>query len=117
MGVRHFYAWIALVMSTFVGTSIIREFYKGARARSLGTGENFLEAIVNLTLRNTRRYGGYICALLGFVLLFVGWSGQAFTADSEFEAGIGDTFQIRELHSSRRRVRTRSGPELLRAIA
>ncbi len=94
MGVRHFYAWIALVMAAFVGTSIIREFYKGARARSLGTGEGFLESIVNLTMRNTRRYGGYL-AHLGFVLLFIGWSGQAFTADSEFEAGIGGTFQIR----------------------
>jgi cytochrome c-type biogenesis protein CcmF len=94
MGVRHFYAWIALVMAVFVGTSIIREFYKGAHARSLGTGENFAEATVNLTLRNTRRYGGYI-AHMGFVLLFVGWAGQAFTADSEFDAGIGDTFQIR----------------------
>jgi cytochrome c-type biogenesis protein CcmF len=94
MGVRHFYAWSALVMSAFVGTSIIREFYKGARARATGTGENFFEAVVNLTLRNTRRYGGYI-AHFGFVLLFIGWSGQAFTTDSEFEAGIGDTFQIR----------------------
>src|SRR2546429_7394411 len=35
MGVRHFYAWSALVMADFVGTSIIREFYKGARASSL----------------------------------------------------------------------------------
>jgi cytochrome c-type biogenesis protein CcmF len=94
MGVRHFYAWIALVMAAFVGTSIIREFYKGARARSLGTGEGFIESIVNLTMRNTRRYGGYL-AHLGFVLLFIGWSGQAFTSDSEFEAGIGGTFQIR----------------------
>ena len=94
MGVRHFYAWIALVMAAFVGTSIIREFYKGARARSQGTGEGFLESIVNLTMRNTRRYGGYL-AHLGFVLLFIGWSGQAFTTDAEFEAGIGDTHQIR----------------------
>src|SRR5678815_2467061 len=94
IGVRHFYAWIALVMAAFVGTSIIREFYKGARARSLGTGEGFLESIVNLTMRNTRRYGGYL-AHLGFVLLFIGWAGQAFTTDSEFEAGIGGTFQIR----------------------
>jgi cytochrome c-type biogenesis protein CcmF len=45
-------------------------------------------------MRNTRRYGGYI-AHMGFVLLFIGWSGQAFTTDAEFEAGIGDTHQIR----------------------
>ena len=57
---EHFYAWLSLVMSMFVGITIVREFYKGARARSHGTGENFIEAIVNLTMRNTRRYGGYI---------------------------------------------------------
>jgi cytochrome c-type biogenesis protein CcmF len=78
MGVNHFYAWLALVMSIFVGITIIREFYKGAQARAHGTGERFHEAIVNLTLRNTRRYGGYIIHF-GFVLLFVGWSGQAFS--------------------------------------
>src|SRR5678816_4362235 len=94
LGVNHFYAWLSLVMSIFVGITIIREFYKGAQARSYGTGERFHEAIVNLTMRNTRRYGGYI-SHLGFVLLFIGWSGAAFTTDAEFEAGIGDTHQIR----------------------
>jgi cytochrome c-type biogenesis protein CcmF len=53
----------------FVGTCIIREFYKGARARSLSTGENFFEGLVNLTLRKhppirrlSRTFG--ICAAL-----------------------------------------------------
>jgi cytochrome c-type biogenesis protein CcmF len=93
-GVRHFYALTALMMACFVGVTIIREFYKGAKARATGTGERFHEALVNLTLRNTRRYGGYIVHF-AFVLLFVGWSGQAFTTEAQFEAGIGDTFQLR----------------------
>jgi len=94
-GVQHFYAWLSIVMSIFVTLTIIREFYKGAAARSSGTGETFLEAVVNLTLRNTRRYGGYIVHF-GFVLLFLGWAGQAFTTDAEGEMGIGDTLSIRE---------------------
>src|SRR3989454_931135 len=94
-GVQHFYAWLSIVMSVFVTATIVREFYKGASARSSGTGETFLEAVVNLTLRNTRRYGGYIVHF-GFVLLFIGWSGQAFTTDAEGEMGIGDTLPIRE---------------------
>ena len=94
-GVQHFYAWLSLVMSTFVTITIVREFYKGARARSVGTGENFVEAVVNLTLRNTRRYGGYVVHF-AFVLLFIGWSGQAFTTDGSSELGIGDTMAIRE---------------------
>ncbi|HEY2385130.1 MAG TPA: heme lyase CcmF/NrfE family subunit [Terriglobia bacterium] len=95
LGIHHFYAWLALVMSIFVATTIVREFYKGARARTVGTGERFIEAVVNLTLRNTRRYGGYIVHF-GFVLLFVGWSGQAFTTDAQADMGIGDTMNIRE---------------------
>jgi cytochrome c-type biogenesis protein CcmF len=94
-GVNHFYAWLSVVMSVFVAITIVREFYKGARARSIGTHENLMEAIVNLTLRNTRRYGGYIVHF-GFVLLFIGWSGQAFTTDSTRELGVGDTLDIRE---------------------
>jgi cytochrome c-type biogenesis protein CcmF len=94
-GVHHFYAWLSLVMSIFVAITIVREFYKGAKAREVGTGENFLEAVVNLTLRNTRRYGGYIVHF-AFVLLFIGWSGQAFTTDGSSEMGVGDRMDIRE---------------------
>jgi cytochrome c-type biogenesis protein CcmF len=95
LGVDHFYAWLSIVMSVFVGITIVREFYKGARARSSGTGENFVEAVVNLTLRNTRRYGGYIVHF-GFVPLFIGWSGQAFTTDTQVEAGTGESIQMRQ---------------------
>ena len=96
LGSGEFYAWLSFVMCTFVGTTILREFYRGARARSYGTGENFLEALVNLTLQNTRRYGGYI-AHFAFMLLFIGWSGQAFKVEMPgIEAGIGETFALRQ---------------------
>jgi cytochrome c-type biogenesis protein CcmF len=96
LGIKHFYAWLSLVMSIFVGITIIREFYKGARARAYGTGERFHEAIVNLTMRNTRRYGGYIIHF-GFVLLFIGWSGQAFSEKVRLPGSkIGDHFQIHQ---------------------
>jgi len=84
------YFGVILVMSIFVGLTIIREFYKGAQARAYGTGERFHEAIVNLTMRNTRRYGGYIIHF-GFVLLFIGWSGQAFSEKVRLpESRIGE---------------------------
>jgi len=95
IGGGEFYAWLAVMMATFVAGTIFREFYKGARARAYGSGENFVEAVINLTLRNTRRYGGYIIHF-GFVLLFIGWSGQAFKVDVPgIEAGIGETFNVR----------------------
>jgi cytochrome c-type biogenesis protein CcmF len=94
-GVQHFYAWLSIVMSIFVALTIFREFFKGAKARSGGTGENFVEAIVNLTFRNTRRYGGYIIHF-AFVLMFIGWTGQAFTTDTSGDMGLGDTLELRE---------------------
>src|SRR5262249_61562670 len=87
-GVHHFYAWLSLVMSIFVTITIVREFYKGAKARSVGTGETFIEAVVNLTLRNTRRYGGYnINAAFG--LLFFRWGGGGVATGGREERGAG----------------------------
>ena len=110
MGVDHFYAWLSLVMATFVGITIIREFYKGAQARRYGTGERFHEAIVNLTLRNTRRYGGYIIHF-GFVLLFVGWSGQAFSEKIRLpESKIGSQFKVHQYDLRVEDMGVRQGP-------
>src|SRR5581483_1647740 len=77
--------------------------------RTIGTGERLLEAVVNLTFRNTRRYGGYIVHF-GFVLLFIGWSGQAFTTDSQADMGIGDTMNIREYTLRMDKLGTDSDP-------
>jgi uncharacterized membrane protein len=45
---------------------------------------------VDLTLRNTRRYGGYIVHL-GMVMIFIGLAGQAFNKEVEKEVPIGST--------------------------
>jgi len=117
LGVNHFYAWLSLVMSIFVGITIIREFYKGAQARAYGTGERFHEAIVNLTLRNTRRYGGYIIHF-GFVLLFIGWSGQAFSEKVRLpESRIGDKFQIHQYDMRVENMAVREGANYLAQYA
>src|SRR2546425_1786420 len=59
-GVRHFYAWMTLFLCVFVAVCVLGEFYKGARTRMRTCGENFVEALYNLTMKNTRRYGGYV---------------------------------------------------------
>jgi cytochrome c-type biogenesis protein CcmF len=110
LGVNHFYAWLSIVMSIFVGITIVREFYKGAQARAYGTGERFHEAIVNLTMRNTRRYGGYIIHF-GFVLLFIGWSGQAFSEKIRLpESKVGQSFQFHQFQMRIEEMAVRSGP-------
>ncbi len=100
------------MISIFVAITIVREFYKGAAARSGGTGERLIEAVVNLTLRNTRRYGGYVVHF-AFVLLFVGFSGQAFTTDGSAEMGVGDTLQIREYTLRMEKLGTEDTPNYL----
>jgi len=48
---------------------------------------------VELTHRNTRRYGGYIVHM-GIVLMFIGFTGQAFQSKDVRELNRGDSFRI-----------------------
>ena len=94
-GFTHPYSLMAMTLATFVALTIFQEFFKGARARGASLGENFAEALVNLTLRNTRRYGGYVVHF-AIVLIFVGFAGQAFNTDVQEEVGIGDTMTLNQ---------------------
>ena len=94
-GVRHFYAWVSLFLSVFVGVCTLQEFYKGARTRQQTGGENFFQAIYNLTMMNTRRYGGYVVHL-GIVMLFVGFAGQAFQAQTKGLMTEGDELRVKD---------------------
>ncbi len=49
--------------------------------------------MVELTHRNTRRYGGYIVHM-GIVLMFIGFTGAAFNQDTTQEVKVGDSFDI-----------------------
>ena len=94
-GVRDFYAWMTLFLSVFVGVCILGEFWKGARTRMKTARENFALAIYNLTMRNTRRYGGYVVHL-GIVLLFVGFAGQAFKVETKGLMQQGDLLRVKD---------------------
>ncbi len=94
-GVRYFYSWMALFLCAFVASSVIGEFYKGALTRMKFAGENFLQAIYNLTMRNTRRYGGYVVHL-GIVMLFVGFAGLAFKKQATALMQPGDLMHIKD---------------------
>jgi cytochrome c-type biogenesis protein CcmF len=54
---------------------------------------NLLRAMVELTHRNTRRYGGYLVHM-GIVIMFVGYTGAAFNKDTTKEVTIGDRFSL-----------------------
>ena len=69
------------------------EFYRGARVIRARSGASFLASAVDLTMRNTRRYGGYIVHM-GMVLIFIGLAGAAFNRDVQKDMQIGSTVQI-----------------------
>ncbi|MFZ3201891.1 MAG: heme lyase CcmF/NrfE family subunit [Candidatus Acidiferrales bacterium] len=92
-GFRNFYALICLVLSVFVALTIFSEFYRGARVIASRDHVNLLSAAGELTMRNTRRYGGYIVHF-GMVLIFIGIAGSAFNRDVEKEMAVGQTLAI-----------------------
>jgi cytochrome c-type biogenesis protein CcmF len=103
-GVRHFYALVCLGLCVFVAWTIAAEFLKGSRAISAREGMNPLRAIVELTFRNTRRYGGYIVHL-GIVLMFIGFAGAAFNKDLTVEVAQGDTVKLGRYDLKMREIR------------
>ncbi len=94
-GVRELYPWMTFFLCAFTGTCVLQEFYKGARTRMKFEGENFARAVYNLTMRNTRRYGGYVIHL-GIVLLFVGFAGLAFKTEARGLMQEGDLLQVKD---------------------
>ena len=92
-GVRSFYALISFGFCLFVALTVLMEFYRGARAISVKNQTNLLRSTVELTHRNTRRYGGYLVHM-GIVLMFVGFTGGAFNQSDVREMKIGDTLNL-----------------------
>jgi len=93
LGLREFYVALCLLLSVFVVLTIGSEFYRGARVISSRTGVNLARGVAQLTMRNTRRYGGYIVHF-GIVLVFIGISGQAFNKDKQMQMTPGSSMTI-----------------------
>ena len=92
-GYRNLYALVCLVLSVFVSLTIFSEFFRGARVIASRDNTNIISAVGDLTMRNTRRYGGYIIHF-GMVLIFIGIAGRAFNQEYQTEMSIGQSFTI-----------------------
>src|ERR1700722_10220918 len=68
-GMRYPYSIISLSLCFFVAATIVMEFFRGARVIATRDGSNLVSAVGELTMRNTRRYGGYVVHF-GIVLIF-----------------------------------------------
>jgi cytochrome c-type biogenesis protein CcmF len=92
-GIRNYWALVSFGFCLFVAATIVSEFFKGARQIGQKNQLNFAHAVVELTHRNTRRYGGYLVHM-GIVLMFVGWTGTAFNRNTTAEVQIGNSFSL-----------------------
>ncbi len=88
-----FYSFIAFTLAAVVVTAISAEFLRGAGVIARHTGQNLLASMVQLTRRNTRRYGGYIVHF-GVVVIFIGIAGSAFNQSKEEELGFKQSLNI-----------------------
>jgi len=88
-----FGSWVCLALSVFVTLTILSEFFRGAQVIRSRTRMNILAAVSQLTMRNTRRYGGYIVHF-GMVLIFIGIAGAAFNKDTQMEMAPGSRMEI-----------------------
>jgi cytochrome c-type biogenesis protein CcmF len=92
-GVRSFYALIAFGFCLFVALTVLIEFYKGGKSIAAKNQMNLLRGMIELTHRNTRRYGGYLVHM-GIVLMFIGFTGHAFNQNEVKELNNGDTMHV-----------------------
>jgi cytochrome c-type biogenesis protein CcmF len=89
----YFYSLMALSLSALVTATIVGEFWRGGRVLARQQHINVFSGMVQITRRNTRRYGGYIVHF-GMVLIVIGFAGLPFNLDKEQEMGFGDKMQI-----------------------
>src|SRR5580658_682030 len=93
--VAYFYSLMAIGLCVLVTLTIASEYYRGGKVIAGHTGQGMFASIVQLTHRNTRRYGGYIVHF-GVVVVIIGLAGSAFNQDKESDRGLGygDKMQI-----------------------
>jgi cytochrome c-type biogenesis protein CcmF len=93
MGVRSFYALVSFGLCMFVLASVTMEFVKGANAIASKDKSSFITSVIELTHRNTRRYGGYLVHV-GVVIMFIGFTGKAFDLQKTVEIQKNDVVSL-----------------------
>lgn len=92
-GVRSFWPLLSFSLCVFVTVTLVQEFHRGAMARVRQQGGGYVPALLQLTRRNNRRYGGYIVHF-GMVLVFLGITGSAFVHEGRGTLAAGEDFQV-----------------------
>ena len=91
--IAYFYSLMTFSLAVLVAATVVSEFWRGARVIRGHTGQSLPAAALQLTRRNTRRYGGYLVHL-GVIIIAIGLAGAAFNQEKEQELGNGDSMSI-----------------------
>ncbi len=89
----YLYSLVAFSLGAGVITAISSEFLRGAHVIQKHTQQNLFASMLQLTRRNTRRYGGYIVHF-GVVIIFIGFAGSAFNRSTEQEMDFKQIMQV-----------------------
>ncbi len=87
---KEIYVILSFSFSAFVLATVFMEYQKGIAVRKRTLGEDGFTAFLRLIASNRRRYGGYIVHV-GVVLLFVGFTGNAFKKEQDVQLKPGDS--------------------------
>ena len=102
----------SLVMFSFVAfvlAVVTQEFVRGGAARRVMTGESWPRAMVRLTGRNRRRYGGYLVHA-GIAVLFLGVAASsAFMEQRDVRLSPGESIRIDDYEVTYREATARLG--------
>jgi cytochrome c-type biogenesis protein CcmF len=91
---RTIYAVLCVYASVFVLATVVDEYLKAIRVRLNRGSRNAIAALGEVTMRNRRRYGGYLIHV-GVVLFYIGVLGsKGFQFSHRQIMSPGDTFAI-----------------------
>jgi cytochrome c-type biogenesis protein CcmF len=89
----YLFSLMTIMLSVLVAATVISEFVRGGRVIARHTSSSLASGMLQLTRRNTRRYGGYIVHF-GVIVIMIGFAGAAFNKDVEHELGNGQQMSI-----------------------
>ena len=100
---------IMFCFTAFVLSVVAQEFWRGASARRVMTGEPWPRALAHLMGRNRRRYGGYLVHA-GIAVLFLGVAASsAFIQQRDVRLSPGESFTLGDYEVTYREATARLG--------
>ncbi len=99
------YPFFTIMIVAFNMVVVAQEFARGITARQKNSAESVVASFFHLVAKSRRRYGGYIVHV-GIALMFVGFTGRAWSVDQEASLAAGQSTTLEEY------VITYAGPRM-----